>query len=903
MARSCPNEENRPAMRLICILLICLPAFFFLPLTCLFSQDNTISEEFTDTPLSVVLSEIGRHTGIRLAFDHDLASSVHVSIRFTNAGAADALGMALTDTPLWYMIVNDVYIVKHREELPAGEVIIPGHVKTEIRVGGLVREAETREHLPYAGIQVSGSNRGTNTNSDGYFTLITELTDSVSLTVSYIGYHPENLVIFPDNSDEIFIIELQRRSNLLEGVEIVGQQHREIIQASTVSGRFAMNASRMQEIPSLNGLDVAAPLQILPGIDGTTERASGLTIRKSEPDKNLIIYDGFTIYHIDHFFGMFTALNSKAIKDIRVHKAISDASLGGRTGGVIEITGKSGDMSGLSVDTGFDLLSGNLFASMPVGNNSSMVITARRSFTDMLRTRLYNSLFSKISYDFDNSGNQPPGFMEAGPEESVYYFYDFTGKYTYKPSDKDVISMTAYRGYDRMDFEKRLESSKSNEESDWGNSGGSFRWARKWSESYYSNIVAGYSGYHLFFRQTDSLSRIRLNDLQNIRVDRKFELNNSVSDIIVNFNNQVQLNHSNRIDFGMAFNGLSADFADIYRYQAERSALADTIREETASGTVTAFYIQNNYSNGLLGVLNTGIRVTAYQDNYYYEPRVSATYLLPADMSLKLSYSQNHQFINRILVYEEGHARFLWAMSDGKGLPVVKSRQFSAGLLWNPFPLLSVDADVYSRKSTGMTAVQNLVAPTVDGRLRLLRHYFNYSNETSGLDVLVKTGRNPFQLWLAYSWAVSSDHSPKINNGNEYPSANDQSHELKLLGILGIGHWVLSSSFIYGSGKPWDRPLLTSSLRPHPDYSKNSERLPSYHRMDLGIGRTVRLRGYSMNSGINIFNLYNQSNIVSRHYLLSEEPIRSISRTSSPFVLNEISGRGFALNFFMDIRF
>ncbi len=875
-----------------------------LPSNVILSQNNLITADFVNAPLSEVLNGISQNCGVRVAFDYDLASGISVTLRLKNADADNALSLALQDTPLWYINVNDVYIIKLREEIPE-EIVLPEPEITKIRIAGVVREAETREHLPYAGIQIEGTNQGTSANSDGYFTLITQFADSLKLTVSYIGYDPVQRLIHPADEEGFLVIEMKQRSDMLEVVEIVGKPHQEIIEVSDMAGRFAMNASRMQEIPSLNGLDVAAPLQILPGIDGTTERASGLSIRKAEPDKNLIIYDGFPIYHIDHFFGMFTAFNSKAIKDIRVHKSISDASLGGRTGGVIEITGKSGDMSGATFDAGIDLLSGNLFAGFPVGNNSSMVVTARRSFTDHLRTPLYNSLFNKISYDFDNTGNPPPGFMEAGPDESVYYFYDYTGKYTYKPTDKDIVSLSAYRGYDRMDFEKKITDSKSIEESDWGNRGGSFRWARKWSDSYYSNIVAGYSGYHLYFMNYDSLSRPQITPESIVSVNRKFELYNEVSDMVVNINNQVQVNNSNRVDFGLAYNTLNTDFIDIYRYITSRSTLADTITGETAESQIAALYLQNNYTNNRLGALNIGARLTAYQGDFYYEPRISATYNhLPFDLSVKMSYGTNNQFINRILVFEEGHPRFLWALSDGRRLPVVESRQFSGGLLWEPSPFLSVDAEFYNRKSTGMTAVQNHIR-RVSGEngLKLIRTYYNYSNETTGMDLLVKTGFDPLRLWLAYTYSVSTDRSPQINNGSGYPSVNDQAHELKLLGVLSIKDWTLSSSFIFGSGKPWDKPLLDENMQPHPDYMKNSERLPPYHRMDLSISRTIRFQGYTLNTGLNIFNLYNHSNVISRPYSLSEDPLRSISQANSPFVFNEISGRGFAINFHTDIRF
>ena len=38
-----------------------------------------------------------------------------------------------------------------------------------------------------------------------------------------------------------------------------------------------------------------------------------------------------TVYHVDHFFGVFSAFNADAIKDVRLFKGGFPAQYGGRT--------------------------------------------------------------------------------------------------------------------------------------------------------------------------------------------------------------------------------------------------------------------------------------------------------------------------------------------------------------------------------------------------------------------------------------------------------------------------------------------------------------------------------------------------------------------------------------------
>ena len=139
--------------------------------------------------------------------------------------------------------------------------------------------------------------------------------------------------------------------------------------------------------------DIFRALQLLPGISGTNESSSGLYIRGGTPDQNLVLLDGFTVYHVDHFYGFFSAFNSDVIKDVQLFKGGFPAKYGGRISSVMDLTGKTGNSNKFTLSSSISLLSANATVEIPIGNKANILISGRRSYTDILKSRLYKSIF------------------------------------------------------------------------------------------------------------------------------------------------------------------------------------------------------------------------------------------------------------------------------------------------------------------------------------------------------------------------------------------------------------------------------------------------------------------------------------------------------------------------------
>ena len=101
-----------------------------------------------------------------------------------------------------------------------------------------------------------------------------------------------------------------------------------------------------------------------------------------------------TLYHVDHFYGFFSAFNSNSVDDVELHKGGFPAEFGGRTSSVLEIKGKPADMKQFNFGAGFSSLSANAFAEIPIIENKlSLQASFRRSYTYLIQTPLYNSIF------------------------------------------------------------------------------------------------------------------------------------------------------------------------------------------------------------------------------------------------------------------------------------------------------------------------------------------------------------------------------------------------------------------------------------------------------------------------------------------------------------------------------
>lgn len=869
----------------------------------LVSSQTRISETFNNRHLNEVLDQISKNYKIKFAYDNAVVDSINVSGSFRNQPIDEVLKDLLKTTSIEYLYINEVYIIKQNANPPKQEVT-PEQVRiVKYKVLGIVKEKGTGESLPYATISIQETPNGTSTNTDGYFSLSTAKNDSLTLLVSYLGFQPLKVKVAPLSDNKLLTFELYRNNSIISDVVVVKNQS-ELLAVEDEPSAYQWNSKNNADPPSLSNLDIAAPLQLLPGIDGTTESLSGLVVRHSPSDKNLFIYDGFTIYHIDHFFGAFTSFNAKAIKDIRITKGGFDSRWGGRASSVIEITGKTGNERKLMVDIGSDQLSSDIEVEGPLGEKTTFVMAARRSFTDLYQSSLYNNLFESARSDLEALKRAPSAFTNSN-EKPGYYFYDLNAKLSFKPNPNEIISVSGYQGYDNLKFDSYNSKPIVQERSNWGNQGLGLRWSRQWNSVFYHSITAGVSNYNMYYDHLDYKLRAKLIPTSFDTISHTYLIDNQINDFNLNFTGEIKLGTSNKVEFGFSENKVDITSKDGYSHYSLGTKIIDTLRLYNNGVYNTTLWAQTSITDGPMKNLKLGGRVTynSLTKKYYFEPRAQLSIQASKKFSIKFATGLYYQFVNKILTFSNGSYKNTWKISDKNRFPVVRSAHLIGGFVWDLGNGFTADVEGYSKWTDNISFEQSVIKRTNITKVTQERIVLLMNSKTFGTDILLKKNWSKGQSWISYSLSRSYNQSNNLNGKDPYFALDDHLSELKVVNVLDFKHWNYTIAWIYGSSKPWDELLLTSTLLLSPDYEKNSARLPSYHRLDLGISYSIKIKNADLKVGAKVFNLYNNRNILSKPYQLSDTPYQDYLAGISPINYTEIPGMGFTTSFFINLRF
>ena len=765
--------------------------------------------------------------------------------------------------------------------------------KEKMKLNGYVLDKESGEAMPYANVQVKDSPWGTMTNSDGYFALDGIPKETISLMATYIGYETktENLTVEQIENGPLYILISPR---VLQGetIEVIAESY-EIFKPSEVSGKMTLSTRDITTLPSIGEVDIFNSLKLLPGISGVGNGKSGIYVRGGTPDQNLVILDGMTVYHVDHFFGMFSAFNANAIKDVQVYKGGFPAKYGGRLSSVLELTGKRGGTEqGFSI--GGNLLSGNMSYQTPLLDKlGSWIITARRSYTDILKSGTYGNIYESITGEEANPNSQS-NFRGGSFRQDVipsFYYYDVNSKLSFNPTGRDLFSLSFYTGRDYLDKSRELDFSRfggsstggtafetrvDENVSDWGNVGASFKWGHQWDLMYTNLLISG-SQFNSIFERNLSVNGANVvggNSNGGAIGLGSFAQNeyNKVNDYAIHLDNRLPIGNKNDVEFGLLLNSINTD------YEAN---VSDSISIMNISSTsdIGALYIQDNWKMTEKLDFTLGWRSTYFSstNKFYNAPRISFGLDLFSNLKLKGSWGHYYQFINTITNEDVlTGAKEFWLSSNENLLP---------GFAEHSLIGLSYDTENFFFEVEGYyKELENLVE--FSRRFQDNADYDNYfffgEGTAKGLEFLAQKKRGKITGWVSYTLGQAINTFPNLNGDKSFYANHDRNHELKLVGSCKIGkNWTLSSTYMFASGNPYTAPMNQYSLTMLDDETlgyihvgeKNGSRLPDYNRVDVSISRQWETESGIIEGGISLYNMFNNKNISYRDYDLDVSPI------------------------------
>ena len=841
-----------------------------------------VSKSYFGKTLKNVLDDLALSYNVDIDYiKEDIPRGIIPGKSFREKPLDQVIQQLLKEKDLHYKIVDMQIVIRKSDETIMLEQKIYQR-KYNFTLTGVVKDKKSGESLPFAQIMVKTTTNGTASNVDGYFTLFNVPSDTSILLISYTGYKTKQFYLSPKLVSKDLLVELIPETNQIEEVTVTAESE-ELMKVYKDVSVVSISTKQMKTLPSLGGQDLFRSFQLLPGVSASNESSSGLYVRGGTPDQNLVLYDGFTVYHVDHLFGMFSAFNPNAVKDVKLYKGGFESKYGGRLSSVMEITGKDGNEKNFNMGAGISFLSFDGFAEVPLGENGTFLFTGRRSFQSFLYNDIFDS-FNNTEMPTDAPA-QPMGRgggRSKAQSEPSSFFYDLNAKATYK-FDKDIFTLSFYNGQDDLDNSSTTNIARSgmsmsggrNDLTQWGNWGASGKWSRRWNESFYSNALVSYSKYYSKRDMTRNNTVYR--DGETIEINRGIIEDNQLQDYTFKIDNEWKIAQNNQLEFGV-----QASYYDIDYLFTRNDTIEIQNRHDVA--TLSTVYVQDNIRLFNSLTLIPGIRASYYDvtDDFYFEPRASLNYDLTKKIKLKGAWGQYYQFAKRIIRDDmESGSRDFWTLGNGEDIPIGFATHYIGGISHESRNYL-FSAEAYYKDLEGLSEYSLLYAPTFQQQdVDYDEFFYEGTGVAKGIEFLAQKKYGKYTGWIGYTLGEVKYNFP-IYGGESFMASHDVTHEFKIVNSYKWKKWVFSATWIYGTGKPYTAPTGAYDLS-MADGSvnsfitigdKNTFRLPDYHRMDIAATLEFKFGDHALgNLGFSIFNLYNRTNTWYKTFELVESEL------------------------------
>lgn len=709
-----------------------------------------------------------------------------------------------------------------------------------IRISGKITDRLTEEPLVDAVVFTKGKNISTLSNQKGEYVLNIPKGEYV-IAASYLGYNQKEVVVKIEQETQLdFALE----SNTELSEVTVSSHARDERVSSTQMGLEKLSATEIKRMPALMGeVDVIKAIQLLPGVQTTSEGGSGFSVRGGSPDQNLILLDNATIYNASHLMGFFSIFNNDALSGVSLYKGDIPLKHGGRLSSLLDVQTKSDQPKNFQGVGGIGLISSRLVLEGPVGEKTSWMIGGRRSYAD---------LFLKLSSD------------DALRKSSVYFF-DVNAKITHRLTDKDRLELNGYYGKDNFGAEPG--------DFDYGNAAMSLTWGHTFSEKLLSKISANWSYYDYGMESKMEGSRaswdsnisdwmLRLdfnqpiNDLWNLSYGATTTLHQFNPGIVKIQNFQgIELDKNKALEHSLYLSN-EQKFTDwlSVKYGVRWSAFQNI-------GKATVFNYDENYEVRDSSFHSSGV----YHTYSALEPRVGAVLKVSPTASVKANFAHNVQYIQLANNSASGSPLDIW-FSASPNIKPQKVNLFSVGYFQN-FKDNAYEASVevyYKDQQNVIDFAEHadlIMNDKLEGEVR------TGTGKAAGVEFMVRKNTGRLTGFANYTLSRAERTIPEINNGKTYLAPYDKTHSLNIVLNYEFSKKLSGSAiWIYATGNPTTYPSGRFEIdgEYYPIYSgRNEYRRPDYHRLDLSltyIPRPDSKKRWKSEWNVSLFNAYNKKN-------------------------------------------
>ena len=711
-------------------------------------------------------------------------------------------------------------------------------------IKGFTYDESTGETLPYCTIQLMGTSFGALSDVTGAFLINKIPAGTYTVKVSQLGYIDLlDTVVISGNATITKRYSISPNSQTLDAVQIVGENTRK--EQETRTSVISVTPKDMSKMPAIGGQpDFAQYLQVLPGIISTGDQGGQLYVRGGTPVQNMLLLDGVILFNPFHSIGIFSVFDMDIMSSADVYTGGFGAEFGGRISSVMDIKTRDGNKKRLAGKVDINNIGGQLLFEGPLlklkderKTSISFILSGKGSFLDKS---------SKVFYPYVKNEDGLP-----------YNFWDLYGKVTLATRNGTRWNIFGFNYDDRVKYSSVANYGWNN----WG-IGSNFLIVPGDAPTTIEGSLA-YSKYS--------------SELQDANFDpRRSSMDGFTFDLGFNY----YLGNS-LLKVGIDVVGYNTNYEYYTIYHAQR-----TIEDHTTDLSIFAKY-KYNFRNKLL--IEPGFRL-----QYYYslgevspEPRLAIKYNILKNLRLKLAagmYSQNLVSITSDRDVVSLFNGFLSSPLENSLLPstlinddkemkgrLQKSQHAIIGLEYDPINPLSINIEGYFKNFSQLISAN---------RYKMLdseNEFIWEKGQAYGGDISVKYEQKGVYIWFVYSlgWVKRTDG--KITYNPHF----DRRHNINLVASYSFGKrrsWEINCRWNFGTGFPFTQ---TQAYYPHydPTYLNddyvsanedvyfmladlNQARLPSYHRLDLGVKKKFHIGPrHTIELYFSMTNLYNYKNV------------------------------------------
>ncbi|MCG8900582.1 TonB-dependent receptor [Tenacibaculum finnmarkense] len=862
-----------------------------------FSQNN-VTLNYENKSLELILNQIEKQTDYSFVFNND---EVNIQQKFTinvvNKELDKAIKLLFRNTAIKYQVKNTLIILSKENK----NSTILKTAEQKYSISGTVKDATTGETLLGANIVIKDALKGTTTNEYGFYSM-TILKGIYVLQISYVGYKNKEIKVDLNNNIKRNF-ELTLAENALEEVVIKSTNTSKSQLKTILTGVSSLRASEIKKLPAFFGEpDITRAVLTQPGVSTVGEGASGFNVRGGNIDQNLLLLDEAPLYNSSHLWGLFSAINADALKDLKFHKGGIPARFGGRASSVLDMRQKEGSSKIFKAEGGVGLLFSRVTLEGPIKKDKlSFLVSGRRTYFDLF--------FPLAGEDLKNQ---------------KMYFYDLNTKLSWNINDNNTLFLSGYFGKDVMKF-KAEEETEYDEQTQtettepageisfsWNNATTSLRWNHVFSNKLFMNLSTIYSSYkYALAAQNDGPSQTDSGSA--------FEWTSSVENYIFKPDFTYYLNPETKMRFGIhgtyyrftpakitsteqtigsidlsVEKGL--EIAPYYELEKKWDKLSMNVGTRYAIFRNLGPYEVASYASGLPKTPSTITGQVKYKSGKTiakyggFEPRLSLKYDIDDRKSLKIGYNKMYQYIHLMSNSSAALPFDVWKLS-GKHVKPLAVNQYSFGFAFDSENRnYNFSVEGYYKDFKNLVEYVNnadlFINKNIETQL-LPANGYAYGSEFSVHKTKGKlTGNLNYTYSVSKRKTVSEFSSENINNGAYFSSNYDKPHIFNATANYKFSDtWTMGTFFTFQSGRP------TTIITGRGIYGKNKDetvftysdrnkyRMKNTHRLDVSLTYSSEASLHSKWKGswsFGFYNIYGRKNAFSNYYTFSNNDNQNV---------------------------